>query len=71
MNQCKLEVFKQALARVNIDLLGLSELKGTRMGEFNSDDHLITVGMNPSEEMSGSHSQQKSLKCGTQVPSQK
>ena len=41
MNQCKLEVFKQALARVNIDLSGISELKGTRMGEFNSDDHLL------------------------------
>ena len=41
MNQGKLEVFKQELARVNTDLLGISELKGSRMGEFNSDDHYI------------------------------
>ena len=41
MNQGKLEVFKQELARVNTDLLGISELKGSRMGEFNSDDHLL------------------------------
>ena len=40
MNQGKLEVVKQ-MARVNIDLLGISELKWTRMGEFNSDDHYI------------------------------
>ena len=40
-NQGKLEVFKQELARVNTDLLGISELKGSRMGEINSDDHLL------------------------------
>ena len=39
MNQDKLEVIKQEMARVNIDTLGISELKWTRMGEFNSDDH--------------------------------
>ena len=39
MNQGKLEVVKQEMARVNIDILGISELKWTRMGEFNSDDH--------------------------------
>ena len=39
MNQGKLEVVKQETARVNIDILGISELKWTRMGEFNSDDH--------------------------------
>ena len=41
MNQGKLEVVKQEMARVNIDTLGVSELKWTRMGEFNSDDHYI------------------------------
>ena len=39
INQGKLEVVKQEMARVNINILGTSELKGTRMGEFNSDDH--------------------------------
>ena len=41
MNQGKLEVLKQEMARVNIDILGISELKWTGMGEFNSDDHYI------------------------------
>ena len=41
MNQRKLEVVKQAMARVNIDILGIRELKWTRMSEFNSDDHYI------------------------------
>ena len=41
MNQGKLEVVKHEMARVNIDILGISELKWTRMGEFNSDDHYI------------------------------
>ena len=39
MNQGKLEVVKQEMARVNVDILGISELKWTGMGEFNSDDH--------------------------------
>ena len=39
MNQGKLEVVKQETARVNIDILGISKLKWTGMGEFNSDDH--------------------------------
>ena len=41
MNQGKLEVVKQEMARVNVDLLGISELKWTGMGEFNSDNHYI------------------------------
>ena len=41
MNQGKLEVVKQDTGRVNIDILGISELKWTGMGEFNSDDHYI------------------------------
>ena len=41
MNQGKLEVVKREMAKVNIDILGISELKWTGMGEFNSDDHYI------------------------------
>ena len=52
MNQDKLEVVKQDMARVNVDILGISELKWTGMGEFNSDDlYIYSVGRNPSEEM--------------------
>ena len=49
MTQAKLEVDKQEMARVNIDNLGISELKWTGMGEFNSHDHYM--GKNPLEEM--------------------
>ena len=42
MNQGKLEVVKQEMARVNVDILGIRELKWTGMGEFNSDDHYIS-----------------------------
>ena len=41
MNQGKLEVVKQEMARANIDILGISELKSNGMGEFNSDNHYI------------------------------
>ena len=41
MNQGKLEVVKQEMTRVNIDILGISELRWTGMGEFNSDDHYV------------------------------
>ena len=41
MNQCKFEVLKEEMARVNIDILGINELKWTGMGEFNSNDHYI------------------------------
>ena len=52
MNQGKLEVVKHEMARVNINILGISDLKWTRMGEFNSDDHYIYyMGGNPLEEM--------------------
>ena len=52
MNQGKLEVVKQRMTRVNTDYLGISELKGTGMGEFNSDNHYIYYwGKNPLEEM--------------------
>ena len=52
MDQGKLEVVKQEMARVNIDILGIGELKWTGMGEFNSDDHSsTTVGKSPLGEM--------------------
>ena len=53
MNQGKWEVVKQEMARVNVNTLGINELKCTGMGEFNSDDHYIyySVGKNPLEEM--------------------
>ena len=52
MNHGKSEVVKQEMARVNIDFLGIRELKWTRMGEFNSDDHYIYYcGQNPLEKM--------------------
>ena len=44
MNQGKLEVVKQETARVNIDILGISVLKWSRMSEYNSDDHYIYCG---------------------------
>ena len=52
MNQGKLDVVKQEMKRLNIDILGISELKWTGMGEFNSDDHQVyTVGKKLTEEM--------------------
>ena len=53
VNQGKLKVVKQEMARMSVDILGTSELKWTRMGEFNSDDHYMstTAGKNPLEEM--------------------
>jgi len=52
MNQGKLEVVKQEMARLNINILGISELKWTRMDEFNSDDNYIYYcGQESLEEM--------------------
>ena len=52
MNHDRLEVVKQEMARVNVDILGLRELKWTGLGEFNSDDHYIYYGRQESlEEM--------------------
>ena len=52
MNQGKLEVIKQEMARVNIHILGISELKQTRTGEFNSNDYYVYYcGNNPLGEM--------------------
>ena len=50
MNQGKMEVVKQEIARVNVNILGINELKWTGMSEFNSDIS-TTVGRNPLEEM--------------------
>ena len=48
MNQGKVDVVKQKMARLNMDILGINELKWTGMGDFNSDDHYIySVGRNP------------------------
>ena len=72
MNQGKLEVIKPKMARANIDILGISELKWTRMFKFNSDDHYIyTVARIPYKKWSSPHNQQKSPKCNTWVQSQK
>ena len=71
MYQGKLEVVKQEIARVNIDVLGISELKWARMGEFNSDDHYIYYCGQEFLRWSNSHSQEKTLKCSTWVQSQK
>ena len=52
INQGKFEVVKQEMTRVNIDILGISELKWTESGKFNSDDHYIYYcGQDPLEEM--------------------
>ena len=52
MNQGKLQVVKQEMARVNVDISGINELKRTGMGEFNSDDHCIYYyGQESLEEM--------------------
>ena len=63
MNQGKLEVVKQETARVNVDILGISKLRWTGMGEFNSDDHYIYYcgwpGI-PEKKWSSHHGQQES-----------
>ena len=67
INQGKLEVAKQEMARVNINILGISELKRTGMGEFNSGDHYIYYRGQESlwKKWSSHHGQQESLKCST------
>ena len=73
MNQGKLEVVKQEMARVNDNILGIREIKWTGMGEFNLDDHYIYYCGQESlrRNWSSHHSQQKSLKCSTWMQSQK
>ena len=72
MNQCKLEVVKQEMARVNINILGISDLKCTGMGEFNSDDHYISDCGQESLRRNGVAIRvNNSLKCSTWMQSQK
>ena len=71
MNQGKLEVVKQKIARVNIDILGISELKWTAVGEFNSDNHCIYhCGQESLRRKGVALIVNKSLKCSTWVQSQ-
>ena len=72
MNQGKLGVVKQEMARVNIDILGISELKWTGMGEFNSDDHYIYYYGQESLRRNGvAIMVNNSPKCSTWMQSQK
>ena len=72
MNHTKLEVVKQEMVRVNTNILGISELKRTGMGEFNSDDHYIYYCGQESLRGNGvAIIVNKSLKCSTWVQSQK
>ena len=71
MNQGKLEVVKE-MARVHIDILGISKLKWTEIGEFNSDDHHIYYCGQESLRRNGVTTiVSKSLKCSTWMQSQK
>ena len=72
MNQGKLEMVKQEMARVNIDILGIGELKWTGMGKFNSDGHYIYYcGQEPLRRNGVALMVNQSLKCSTWVQSQK
>ena len=72
MNQGKLEVVKQEMARVNVDILGISELKWTGMGEFNSDDFYIYYCRQESLRRNGvAIMVNKTPKCSTWMQSQK
>ena len=72
MNQGKLEVVKQEMARVNINILGISELKWTGMGKFKSDDHYIyDCGQESLRRNGVALIVNKSPKCNTWVQSQK
>ena len=72
MNQGKLEVVKQEMASVNIDIVGISKIRWTGMGEFNSDDHYIYYYRQESLRGNGvALIVNKSLKCSTWMHSQK
>ena len=72
MNQGKLEVVKQEMASVNVDILGISELKWTGVGEFNSDDHCIYYCGQESLRRNGvAIVVNKSQKCSAWMQSQK
>ena len=72
VNQGKLEVVKEEMARVNVDILGISELKWNRMGEFNSEDHYIYYCGQESLRRNGAAIiVNKSPECSTWMQSQK
>ena len=72
MNEGKLEVVKQEMARVNINILGISDLKWTGIGEFNSDDHYIYYCGQESLRLNAvAIIVNKSLKCSTWLQFQK
>ena len=71
MTQGKSEIVKQEMSRVDIDILGIHELKWTGMGKFNSDDHYVYYCGQESLRRISPHHQQKSPKCSTWVQSQK
>ena len=72
MNQGKLVAVKKEMARVNVNILGISELKQTGMGEFNSDDHYIYYCGQESLRRNGvAIMVNKSPKCSTWMQSQK
>ena len=72
MNQGKLEMVKQEMARLNINILGISKLKWTGMGEFNSDDHCIyCCGQESLRRNRVAILVNKSPKCSTWMQSQK
>ena len=72
MKQCKLKVVKQVMARVNVSILGISELRQTGIGEFNSDDHYIYYCGQESLRRNGvAIMVNKSLECSTWMQSQK
>ena len=72
MNQGKLEVVKQEMARVNVYILGIGQLKWTGMGKFNSDDHYIYYcGQKSLRRNEVALTVNKSPKCSTSVQSQK
>ena len=70
MNRGKLEVVKQEMARANIDILGISELKWTGMGEFNSDD-IYYYGQEYLRRNGVAITVNKSLNCSIWIQSQK
>ena len=71
MNQGKLEVVKQEMARVNIDILGISELKWTGMGEFNSVEYIYDCGQESIKRNGIAITVNKSPKSSTWMQSQK
>ena len=71
MNQVKMELVKQEMARVKHTILGISELRWTGMGKFNSDDHYIYYCVQESFKKGVALIVKKSLKCSTWVQSQK